>query len=63
MSHGNSWRRADVAVDFGTSNIRVMRRSEGLVFDEPSLCCFEREAGSARLVAAGRLAQPMLDRT
>ncbi len=55
-------KRADVAVDFGTANIRVIRPLEGVVFDEPSLCCFARGAAAADLIAAGSDAYPMVDR-
>jgi len=58
-----SWRRADVAIDFGTANLRVIRLQDGIVFDEPSLCCFTRGGVTTELVAAGSEARPMVDRT
>lgn len=58
-----SWRRPEIAIDFGTANVRVIRRDDGIVFDEPSLCCFSREHGVGKLVAAGAEAQAMIDRT
>ncbi len=58
-----SWNRPEVAIDFGTANMRIIRRDEGIVFDEPSLCCFEKTPGEARLVAAGVEALDMVDRT
>lgn len=58
-----SWGRADVAIDFGTANLRVMRLQDGIVFDEPSLCCFTRGGVTTELVAAGNEARPMVDRT
>ena len=63
MAFVNPWRRTEVAVDFGTSNMRLIRLREGVVFDEPSLCCFTRQGGTASLVAAGSEAQRMIDRT
>ncbi|HZV19008.1 MAG TPA: rod shape-determining protein [Sphingobium sp.] len=57
------WKRADVAIDFGTANLRVIRLHDGVVFDEPSVCCFTHGGPTATLVAAGSEAQPMLDRT
>lgn len=55
--------RAELAIDFGTANLRVISRAGGVVFDEPSLCCFTRRGGASRLYAAGREAQEMVDRT
>lgn len=59
----SSWMRPELAIDFGTANLRVIRRDAGVVFDEPSLCCFTDLATAPRLVAAGAAAQPMVDRT
>lgn len=56
-------RRPDLAIDFGTANLRVIRRDEGVVFDEPSLCCFSTDGATPSLVAAGMGAQAMVDRT
>lgn len=58
-----SWKRPEIAIDFGTANVRVIRRDEGIVFDEPSLCCFSRQHGMTGVVAAGAEAHAMLDRT
>lgn len=58
-----SWRRPEIAIDFGTANVRVIHRNDGVVFDEPSLCCFSRRHGMADLVAAGAEAYAMVDRT
>jgi rod shape-determining protein MreB len=58
-----SWRRPEIAVDFGTANVRIIHRSDGIVFDEPSLCCFSRQHGMSDLVAAGAEAHAMVDRT
>ncbi|HZV57700.1 MAG TPA: rod shape-determining protein, partial [Sphingobium sp.] len=57
------WRRPELAIDFGTANLRVIRRDEGVVFDEPSLCCFAGMDRVPSLVAAGAAAQVMVDRT
>jgi rod shape-determining protein MreB and related proteins len=43
--------------------MRVIDRSDGIVFDEPSLCCFSRQHGFDDLVAAGAEARAMVDRT
>lgn len=56
-------RRPEIAIDFGTANIRVLRRGDGLVFDEPSLCCIAGKHGLTRLYAAGSEAYAMVDRT
>lgn len=58
-----SRRRPEIAIDFGTANVRVIRRDEGIVLDEPSLCCFARRDGAMDLVAAGAEAHAMIDRT
>ncbi len=58
-----SWRRPEIGIDFGTANVRVIHRSDGIVFDEPSLCCFSRQNGVSDLVAAGAQAHAMVDRT
>lgn len=55
--------RPEIAIDFGTANLRVIRRDAGVVFNEPSLCCFTDLATLPRLVAAGTAAQAMMDRT
>lgn len=58
-----SWKRPEIAIDFGSANLRIVRRDAGLVFDEPSLCCFADFKTMPRLVAAGAAAQAMVDRT
>lgn len=55
-------RRPEIAIDFGTANIRVLRRGDGLVFDEPSLCCVAGKHNMTSLFAAGREAYAMIDR-
>ncbi|OYX16693.1 MAG: hypothetical protein B7Z07_02245 [Sphingomonadales bacterium 32-67-7] len=56
-------KRPEIAIDFGTANVRIIRRDDGILFDEPSLCCFSRMAGDHDLVAAGAQARAMVDRT
>lgn len=53
----------DIAIDFGTANTRVVVPGFGVVFDEPSLCCYSLDDVRPRLIAAGNDALPMLDRT
>lgn len=55
-------RGSDFAIDLGTANMRVIVRGEGVVFDEPSLCCYENSSGQMRLVATGRDVLSMVDR-
>ncbi|AMK26103.1 rod shape-determining protein [Sphingobium sp. TKS] len=58
-----SWKRPEIAIDFGSANLRIVRRDAGLIFNEPSLCCFADFKTMPRLVAAGTAAQAMVDRT
>lgn len=53
----------DIAIDFGTANTRVVVPGTGIVFDEPSLCCYDMNDVRPALIAAGTDALPMLDRT
>jgi rod shape-determining protein MreB and related proteins len=46
--------KSDIAIDLGTANTRIMTAADGIVFDEPSLCCFAGDVGRDKLVAAGR---------
>ncbi|WP_257541475.1 rod shape-determining protein [Sphingobium sp. CFD-1] len=55
--------KPDFAIDFGTANTRVVSSSGGVLFDEPSLCCFTGQADRGELVAAGSAVRSMLDRT
>ncbi|WP_380879988.1 rod shape-determining protein [Sphingomonas sp. DBB INV C78] len=41
----------------------MIRRDDGIVFDEPSLCCFAEVDTRPRLMAAGLEAHSMVDRT
>ena len=46
-------RPAPIAIDLGSANLRIAMPDEGLVFDEPAICCFDRKSGMASLLAAG----------
>lgn len=52
----------DLAIDLGTANTRVIMRGEGVIFDEPSLCCFSSAGGRRGYSAAGREVAKMVDR-
>lgn len=51
--------KPDIAIDLGTANTRIMTAADGIVFDEPSLCCFAGDPGRKKLVAAGQEARNM----
>lgn len=55
--------KPDLAIDFGTANTRVVACNAGVLFDEPSLCCFAGEASGGELVAVGASVKAMLNRT
>jgi len=50
-----------IGIDLGTASTRVYVRGEGIVLDEPSLAAVE--AGSQRVLAIGRQAAQLADRT
>ena len=54
--------KADFAIDFGTANTRVMSVDGGVLFDEPSLCCFAGRVDAGELVTAGVAVGPMQER-
>ena len=56
-------KKPELAIDFGTANLRLIRRDEGIVFDEPSLCCFDVSNNVLSLNAAGSAVRSMIDRT
>ena len=56
-------KRPELAIDFGTANLRLISPDAGVIFDEPSLCCFADYRTNPRLVAAGTDAVSMIDRT
>lgn len=53
--------KPDLAIDFGTANTRVVTPGGGVLFDEPSLCCFAGPGGE--LVAVGTTVKSMVNRT
>jgi rod shape-determining protein MreB len=55
--------RADIAIDLGTANTRVIARGAGVQFDQPSLCCFADDGVHSKLIAVGDDAARMKDRT
>lgn len=54
--------RADIAIDFGTARTTVIERDSGIVFDEPSLCCFRAFDAVPAFVAAGSEAERYVGR-
>lgn len=57
-----SSRSADIAFDLGTANTLLIERGSGVIFDEPSICCFSNNGARPHLFAAGHEANAMLDR-
>lgn len=55
--------RADIAIDLGTANTLVVERGSGIVFDEPSICCFKAFDAVPEFVTAGVQAQTYVGRT
>ena len=55
-------RRADLAIDLGTANTLVVERGSGVVFDEPSVCCFSGLRTEPEFVAAGAEAHRFVGR-
>ncbi len=62
MPRARRW-RADLVIDLGSANTRVLVPGKGVVFDEPTLCCFDDRGSVPSLVAAGTGAIDMIDRT
>src|SRR3546814_10384924 len=58
----NSRIQADVAVDFGTANMMLGEAGSGILFDEPSVCCFVGHGRRSRLYAAGVDAHAIMER-
>ena len=54
--------RADIAIDLGTANTLVVERGSGIVFDEPSICCFKAYDAVPEFVAAGFEARQLVGR-
>lgn len=56
-------KKADFAIDLGTANTLVVQRSGGVVFEQPSVCCFNEGVGSGdELFAAGAVARSIVGR-
>ncbi len=55
--------KPDFAIDLGTANTRIVTARGGVLFDEPSLCCFSGPINRAELVSAGTAVSAMMDRT
>jgi rod shape-determining protein MreB len=55
--------RADIAIDLGTANTLVVERGSGIVFDQPSICCFKGFDAIPEFVAAGAEALTYVGRT
>lgn len=49
-------RPLDIAVDLGTSRTAVFVKSEGIVFEEPSVLCFKNNRSGRSLIAIGESA-------
>jgi rod shape-determining protein MreB len=54
---------AEVAIDLGTSNTRIVVRGRGIVVDEPSVVATQRGVRGREVVAVGGEAKRMLGRT
>lgn len=63
MTSNLTGRPAEIAIDFGTANLRMIHRDGGVIFDEPSLCCLAGLRDRPRFVAAGAPVYAMADRT
>ena len=59
VSHRSA--KADIAIDLGTANTIVVKRGAGVVFAEPTICCFD-DRDNHKLVAAGLDANRMVGR-
>ena len=51
----------DIAIDLGTTNIRVFVRGKGIMLREPSIVAVDKYTG--RMLKVGQDAQKMLGRT
>lgn len=56
-------RRADLAIDLGTSHVRVVSAGRGLVLEAPTAVAIRSGAGGREVVAVGDEAKKMLGRT
>ena len=55
-------KRPDIAIDLGTARTIVLESGSGIVFDEPSLCCFKAYDAVPAFVAAGLEAERFVGR-
>lgn len=53
---------ADIAIDLGTANTLVVKPGSGIVFDQPSVCCFKAYDAVPQFVAAGDEARSFVGR-
>jgi rod shape-determining protein MreB len=68
MSHTSFFGRLlqqSVAVDLGTANTLIYMRDKGIVLNEPSVVCFQKQSapGHARIAAVGTQAKRLLGRS
>lgn len=55
---------SDIAIDLGTSNVRMYVRQQGVVVNEPTVVAIARDhTGTRKMSAVGRAAKEMLGRT
>lgn len=54
--------QADIAIDLGTANTLVVERGAGIVFDQPSICCFKAYDAVPEFVSAGSEAHSLIGR-
>ena len=55
--------RPDLAIDLGTANTRIVMAQEGIVFDQPSICCFHGPARNGKFLSSGLEAASMRGHT
>lgn len=55
--------RPDLAIDLGTANTRIVMAREGIVFDQPSICCFNGNARTGKFLTSGHEALSMRGHT
>ena len=55
-------RTSPIGIELGTANTIVVAAGNGIVFDEPTICCFEGFDAAPRLVAAGEEASRYVGR-
>lgn len=55
--------RPDLAIDLGTANTRIVIAQEGMVFDQPTICCFAGPARNGKFLKSGLEAASMRGHT